>query len=164
MTYRSKTSRFLAPSLAACLALPAFAAGWALLDPAVAEASVTTAQCRIYAVEARAEGDGSIPAELSFLADHLKVAPFSAYKSFRLIQFLDYKLEVGTVVDKKFKSGHNVRLELRGGDNGKLELHTQLMRNKKSLVSVDFSLQKQVMLIPVSRGDQTVIFAYQCKS
>jgi hypothetical protein len=122
-------------------------------------------RCRIHAVEARQDGDGTIPADLQFLADQLQAPEFARYKGFVLLDTKDFKLELGKVVDQKFKSGHNLELSLIGGEQDKLELHTNLKRGSKSLVDVNFVVgSNQIMLIPVRRGDQAIIFAYQCKS
>ena len=167
MTHRIRTlkSMFLAPTLASALALSAVAAAALCLSPSVAQAAVASASCRIHAVEASPEGDGSIPANLDFLADQLQQPEFARYKSFVLIGTQDFKLEVGKVIDQKFKSGHNVELTLLGGEESKLELHTKLKRGTKVLVDMDFVVKSnQVMLIPVRRGEQAIIFAYQCKS
>ncbi len=165
MTHRSIHSKLIAPALAGLLSVPAvLAGGVVLLSPAAAEASVTTASCRIHAVEATTEGDGSIPADLEFLADQLRAPEFAYYKGFRLLETKDFKLEVGAGLDKKFKSGHNVKLELLGGERDKLELHTELLRGGTTVVAMDFSIKvAQIVLIPVRRGDQATIFAYQCK-
>jgi hypothetical protein len=165
MTYRPRTmhSRILASSLAMAIAMP-LVGGVTLLSPSVAEAAVTEATCRIHAVEARQDGDGTIPANLEFLADQLQAPEFARYKSFVLLDAKDYKLELGKVVDQKFKSGHNLQLSLIGGELDKLELHANLMRGSKSLVEMTFLVgSNQIMLVPVRRGDQMIIFAYQCK-
>ncbi|PRP97436.1 hypothetical protein ENSA5_34280 [Enhygromyxa salina] len=165
MTHRSMHSKFLASSLASLLAVPAlFAGAITLLSPDVARAAVNEAACRIHAVEASQKGDGTIPAELNFLADQLQAPEFARYKGFRLLDAKDFKLKLGEVVDQKFKSGHNVKLTLLGGGKDKLELHTKLERGGSSLVDMDFMVgSNQIMLIPVRRGDQAIIFAYQCK-
>jgi hypothetical protein len=169
MTYRTQTmhSRILASSLAGLLGLVAMPVVGAvtLLNPSVVEAAVTEATCRIHAVEARQDGDGTIPADLQFLEDQLQAPEFARYKGFVLLDTKDFKLELGKVVDQKFKSGHNLELSLIGGEQDKLELHTNLKRGSKSLVDVNFVVgSNQIMLIPVRRGDQAIIFAYQCKS
>jgi hypothetical protein len=170
MTHRSKHSKFLASTLSAglaasLLALPVLAGGFTLLAPAIADAAITSASCRIHAVEASPEGDGTIPADLEFLSDQLQAPEFARYKSFVLLDAKDFKLEIGKAVEQKFKTGHSVELSLLGGEKDRLEIHTDLVRNGTSLVNMDFSLRsKQVMLIPVRRGDSAVIFAYQCKS
>jgi hypothetical protein len=166
MTYKTMHSRILASSLASLLAVPAlFAGAVTLLNPSIVEASVTEATCRIHAVEARQDGDGTIPENLQFLADQLQAPEFARYKGFVLLDTKDFKLELGKVVDQKFKSGHNLELSLLGGEQDKLELHTNLKRGSKSLVDVSFVVgSNQIMLIPVRRGDQAIIFAYQCKS
>ncbi|MFO7563473.1 MAG: hypothetical protein R6X02_12580 [Enhygromyxa sp.] len=153
-----------APTL--LLGVPVGLAGAAtLLSPAVAEAGVTSASCRIHAVEATPEGDGTIPKDLEFLSDQLQAPEFARYKGFRLIDVKDYKLDAGTAVEKKFKSGHVVKLSLLGGEQDKLDLHTEILRGAGSVASLDFLLKvAQLMLIPVRRGDQAIIFAYQCKN
>ena len=165
MTHRSMHSKILASSLASVLAIPALLAGSVtLLSPSVAQAGVTEAACRIHAVEASREGDGTIPAELGFLADQLQAPEFARWRGFRLLGSKDYQLEVGKAIDQKFKSGHNVKLTLLGGEKDKLELHTKLARGNTSLVDMDFMVgSNQIMLIPVRRGDGAIIFAYQCK-
>jgi hypothetical protein len=156
-------SRILASSLSMAIALPALL-GVTLLSPSVVEARVTEATCRIHAVEARQDGDGTIPENLAFLADQLQAPEFSRYKSFVLLDAKDFKLQVGEIIDQKFKSGHNLELSLRGGELDKLELHTNLKRGSKSLVDMTFVVgSNQIMLIPVRRGEQAIIFAYQCK-
>ena len=165
MTHRSIHSTLMASTLAGLLSVPAvLAGGAALLSPTVAQAGVTAASCRIHAVEASPEGDGSIPQDLQFLSEQLQAPEFARYKGFRLVETKDYKLELGKEVDQKFKSGHNVKLSLLGGDD-KLELRTELLRGGQSVVKMDMLLRfAQVVLIPVRRGDQAIIFAYQCKA
>jgi hypothetical protein len=157
-------AKILASTLASLLALPTVAGGLVLLTPAIADAA-EQATCRIHAVEANQEGDGTIPKDLAFLADQLQAPEFARYKGFRLLDAKDFQLELGTVVDQKFKSGHNVKLSLLGSTDGKLEFHTELQRSGTSLIDMDFSVKEgQIMLIPVRRGEQAIIFAYQCKS
>jgi hypothetical protein len=156
-------AKFLASILAGSLALPIAVGGLVLVVPTIAEAA-NQATCRIHAVEASSEGDGKIPKELEFLADQLEGPAFAAYKSFRLLEAKDFQLELGTVVDQKFKSGHNVKLSLTGSKDSKLDFSTELLRGGSSLLKMDFSVKTgQIILLPVQRGDQTIIFAYQCK-
>jgi hypothetical protein len=163
---RSIHSKLLASALSGLLMGPAvLAGGVTLLSPSLAEASVTAASCRIHAIEATVEGDGTIPSELEFMADQLKGGAFAQFRGFRLLEVKDYKLAVGTAVDQKFKSGHNVKLSLLGGEQDKLELQTEILRGGTSVFKLDWAMKVAgLMLIPVSRGDQTTIFAYQCKS
>ena len=165
MTHRSMHSKFLASTLVSALALPSIAGAVVFAASTEAEAAVNQAACRIHAIEAKVEGDGKIPAELSFMAEELQAPAFRMYKGFVVLDVQDFKLELGKVENKKFKSGHNLELSLLGGGEGKLELHTKLMRSSTVLVDVDFGVQSnQIMLIPVHRGYTAVIFAYQCKS
>ncbi|HLT35139.1 MAG TPA: hypothetical protein VK034_02615 [Enhygromyxa sp.] len=167
MTHRSIHSKLLASTFAGLLSgAPVVLAGAVtLLNPDVAQAGVTSASCRIHAVEATPEGDGTIPKDLEFLAEQLQAPEFARFRGFRLVEVKDFKLELGKVVDQKFKSGHNVKLSLLGGEQEKLELHTELLRGGTSVVKMDILLKfAQVVLIPVRRGDQAIIFAYQCKS
>lgn len=165
MTHLDINSRILASTLATVLATSALFGVVMLANPSVAEAGVTTATCRIHAVEASQDGDGTIPDELAFLADQLHAPEFSRWNKFVLRDMKEFKLEAGKVLDQKFKSGHNVKLELLGGERDKLELHTELLRSNTSLVNMDFVVgSNQIMLIPVRRGDAAIIFAYQCKS
>ena len=166
MTHRTMHSKILASTMASVLAMPALLmGGLTLLSPSVAEASVDAAVCRIHAVEASQDGDGTIPENLQFLADQLQAPEFARYKGFKLLDAKDFKLELGKVVEQKFKSGHSLELSLLGGEKDKLELHTNLKRGSNSLVDVSFVVgSNQIMLIPVRRGDQSIIFAYQCKS
>jgi hypothetical protein len=166
MTHRSIHSNLIASTLAGFLMIPALLAGGVvLLSPAIADASLTSASCRIHAVEASAEGDGSIPADLEFLADQLQAPEFAAFKGFKLLEVKDYKLELNSVIDEKFKSGHNVKLSLIGGEQDRFEIRTELLRNNQSVVKMDMLIKTaQVVLIPVRRGEQAIIFAYQCKS
>jgi hypothetical protein len=165
MTHRSIHSKLMASTFAGLLSVPVVLAGAvALLSPAVANAGVTSASCRIYAVEATTEGDGTIPPELEFLRDQLQAPEFARFRGFRMMEFNDYKLDLGAEVDKKFKSGHNVKLSLLGGEQDKFELHTELLRGGTSVFQMDFSIKvAQIVLIPVRRGEQATIFAYQCK-
>lgn len=162
---RTIHSKLLASTFAGLLSVPVvLAGGITLLSPGVAHANVTAASCRIHAVEATPEGDGTIPEDLQFLAEQLRAPEFAYYKGFRLLEVKDYKLELNTVVDQKFKSGHNVKLTLLGGEQERLDLRTELMRGGTSVVKMDISMKvAQVVLIPVRRGDQMTIFAYQCK-
>lgn len=177
MTHRSTYSKFLASSLASLLTATSVAASVAasvlvpavlgavtLMTSSVSQAAVGDAGCRIHAVEALEKGDGEISPELDFLADRLRAPEFARYGGFRLLDTIDFKLELNEVIDHKFKSGHNVELTLLGDKDGKLELNTKLKRGSSSLVDMDFVVgSNQIMLIPVRRGDQTIIFAYQCK-
>ncbi|WP_146157685.1 hypothetical protein [Enhygromyxa salina] len=144
--------------------LPALAGALVLASPSVAQATVQDPACRIHAVEALEKGDGEIPADLEFLSDRLRAPEFARYGGFRLLDTIDFQLQLNKVVDHKFKSGHNVELTLLGEKDSKLELNTKLKRGSSSLVDMDFVVgSNQIMLIPVRRGDQTIIFAYQCK-
>jgi|JI102314DRNA_FD_contig_41_6227443_length_2095_multi_6_in_0_out_0_1 hypothetical protein len=157
-------AKILASTLASFLALPTLVGGLVVLAPSIADAA-EQATCRIHAVEASPEGDGTIPKDLEFLADQLEAPEFARYKGFRLLDAKDFQLELGAVVDQKFKSGHNVKLSLLGSKDGKLDFHTELLRSGSSLINFDFSVkQGQIMLIPVRRGEQAIIFAYQCKT
>jgi hypothetical protein len=130
----------------------------------VSRATVEDPACRIHAVEALEKGDGGIPENLDFLADRLRAPEFARYLEFRLIDTIDFQLKLNEVVDHKFKSGHNLELTLLGERESKLELNTKLKRGSSSLVDMDFVVgSNQIMLIPVRRGDQTIIFAFQCK-
>ena len=171
MTHRSIHSKLLASTFAGLfsssallLGVPAVLAGSvALLSPSIADAGVTSASCRIHAIEATLEGDGTIPAELEFMAEQLKKG-FAQYRGIRLLEAKDYKLEAGTAVDNKFKSGHNVKLTLLGGDKDKLELQTEIQRGGTSVFKLEWAMKvAALVLLPVSRGDQTTIFAVQCK-
>jgi hypothetical protein len=156
-------AKILASTLATSLAFPTLVGGLVVLAPAIADAA-EQATCRIHAVEASQEGDGTIPQDLQFLGDQLQAPEFARYKGFRLLDAKDFQLELGTVVDQKFKSGHNVKLSLLGSRDGKLDFHTELLRSGTSLIDMDFSVKDgQIMLIPVRRGEQAIIFAYQCK-
>lgn len=165
MTHRSTYLKFLATSLAATTFLaPALVGALTFMTSSVSQAAVEQAACRIHAVEALEKGDAEIPPELEFLADRLRAPEFARYGGFRLLDTIDFKLELREVVDHKFKSGHNVELTLLGDKEGKLELNTKLKRGSSSLVDMDFVVgSNQIMLIPVRRGEQTIIFAYQCK-
>ena len=164
MTKRSIHSKFMASSLASALAVPVLAGTLAFAAPVVAEAA-DQATCRIHAIEAKEEGDGKIPEELSFMADELQAPAFRIYKGFKLLEKQDFKLEIGKRESSKFKSGHNLELELLGKRDGKLELHTTLMRSDAKLVDMDFGVHSnQIVLMPITRGEGAVIFAYQCKS
>src|SRR5690554_3269729 len=150
MTHRSTPStrfahlhsKLLASVLAGLVSAPVVFAGAAtVLGPSVANAAVTEASCRIYAVEATQDGDGTIPADLEFLSDQLKAPEFARYTRVQLMEFKDFKLEAGKVVDQKFKSGHNVKLTLLGGEDGKLELQTELLRANTSVVKINFLIK-----------------------
>lgn len=164
MTHRSTYPKSLALILASSLLMPALAGAAIFTTSSVSQAAVNEAACRIHAVEALEKGEGGIPPELDFLADRLQAPEFARYSEFRLIDTIDFELKLNGVVDHKFKSGHNVELTLLGEREGKLELNTKLKRGTSSLVDMDFVVgSNQIMLIPVRRGEQTIIFAYQCK-
>jgi hypothetical protein len=164
MTHRSTYSKFLATTLATTLLAPALVGAVTFMTSSVSQAAVEDAACRIHAVEALEKGEGGIPAELDFLADRLRAPEFARYSEFRLLDTIDFQLKLSEIVDHKFKSGHNVELTLLGDKEGKLELNTKLKRGTSSLVDMDFVVgSNQIMLIPVRRGEQTIIFAYQCK-
>lgn len=170
MTHRSMQSKLLASTFAGLIGLvPVLAGGVALFSSSVADASVTTASCRITAIEATLEGDGTIPPELEFVSDQLKKG-FAQYRGIRLLDVKDYKLEAGSAVDNKFKSGHNVKLTLLSAsdkDKNKIELEAEVERSGTSVVKLVLGMKLGgLMLIPVTRssGDQTTIFALQCKA
>jgi len=163
MTHRNMISTFLASALTGALAFAPVAIGaLTLVAPAIAEAADAT--CRIHVVEAKEEGDGKIPPELDFMAEELKAPAFRAYKGFAVLDVQDFKLELGKVAEKKFKSGHTLHLSLLGKQEGKLELQTKILRGSNVLVDMDFGVKSnQIVLMPVWRKDSAVIYAYQCK-
>ena len=156
-------------ALALALA-PALAMGGMLAAPQQAEAA-SKANCRVHAVLASKEGDGSIPKSLEFLRSTLQDDQFAAYKSFHLVDKKTLKLAGDTVSDAKFSSGHKLGLKLlEGGDKLKLHLELSGRDGKKNLVKTNYSIESGgLFMIGAGNFEKGEIagklfFAIQCKT
>ena len=155
--------RVLGTALAAILA-PAAAFTVTALGSADAEAAVDKAACRVHVVEAKTEGDGTVPKNLKFLEEELQ--GLMAFKSFELVASKDLKLETGKPGTLKFPR-HELKLQLLGGDK-KLKLRATILgASGKSLVGANYSIADDgVVMLPVVKKDKSgaTVYAIQCHS
>ncbi len=166
MSYHKSKSRLLSASLAVAL-MPALAFGGSVLMPAVADAAVDKANCRVNSVLAsKAEAKPRIPAELEFLREQLENDRFAAYKSFKLLEKKDFKLSLNKLSAGKLKSGHEFGFKLLGGDEKRLQIHASLTsKGGKKLLDTDYAIEDNGLIL-VGGGnhpDGKIIFAIQCK-
>ena len=135
------------------------------LAPAVARADIEKAECKVHAVHALKEGDGSIPKELKFIEEELRSDQFAAYKGFRLLEAKSLKLVLNKASTTSMKTGHKLGLSLLGGKD-RLKLHAKLTDRKGSgsLVDLDYTIENGgVFMIGGStyKGGR-LFFAIQC--
>jgi hypothetical protein len=132
-----------------------------LTAPTIAQAA-EKADCRISAVQASVEGSGEVPAELDFMRAELESPQFAGFKSFSLLDAKSLSLDLGKVKTTRIKPAHTVKLELLAADK-RLSLHASIQGKSSSLVDMDYRIEdKGLMLFPVMRGDDAIIFAIQC--
>ncbi|MCA9720616.1 MAG: hypothetical protein H6713_26270 [Myxococcales bacterium] len=168
MNTRTRTRRLLASTLGLAL-LPAFGLSAALVTPAVASAAeAETAKCQVHSVLALKTGDGSIPDDLKFLADQLSADQFAAYKSFRLLETKQFKLELNKPAVAAMKSGHKLTLEFLGSEpeTKKLRLRANLTSRTGEGSLVDTRLQFPsgglLWVGGVRHDDGKLFFAIHC--
>jgi len=169
MTHRSMKNRLLGSMLASVM-VPSLALGAAALHPALAHAEVNKAKCKYSAVFLAKEGDGKIPAELEFLRPQLESDEFAVYKYYQLVDEKTLKLKLETPSEATFKTGHKLKLTLRGGDDKKLKLHADLSSRDgtKSLVGTEYSIEDDALLMfrvgKYTEGERTgtLVFVGQC--
>ena len=130
----SMVYRLLAPIFASSLMPVGLTVAALVLAPVEARAEVTSAECQIHAVLATKSGDGTIPADLGFLAEQLRDDQFAAFKGFRLLESKSLKLNIGEPGSATMKSGHQLKLSLLGAEASKLRLHATLASGEKVLV------------------------------
>ncbi len=139
--------------------------------PAKKKLSVESARCQVHAVLASKEGNRGIPAELKFLEKQLQDDEFAAYKSFRLIEQKDLKIDLGKTSEVTFASGNRLSLRLLGGDDKRLDLHADLSSRTggKSLLSTDYTIEDAGVLM-IRAGSYThdgetgkIFIGIQCK-
>jgi hypothetical protein len=120
------------------------------------------ADCRVAAVEAKKEGDGSIPSNLAFMKDELESSAFAAFKGFKLLDSKTMAVEVGRPPARTaIRPKHTIKLELLSADK-RLKLHANIA-GASPLVDLDYNIEDRgLMLFPVPRGEDAIIFAIQC--
>lgn len=158
-------NRLLGSILASSL-LPFGVGGASLvLAPAEARADVSTSTCQVYAVLATKTGDGSVPAELGFLAEQLRDDQFAAFKGFKLLENKTLKLSLGEPGVAAMRTGHQLKLQLLGADATKLQLHATLAAGDKVLVNTDYKIESNGILLigGVRHPDGKIFFAIQCR-
>jgi hypothetical protein len=157
-------SRLFAPIFVSSL-VPLGAVAMITLDPAEARAEVTSATCEVHAVLAMKSGDGTIPADLDFLAAQLRDDQFAAFKSFRLLETKSLKLKLGETEGASMKTGHNLKLRLLGAEASKLQFHAVLASGEKVLVDTDYKIESNGILLigGVRHPDGKVFFAIRCR-
>lgn len=165
MKYGMMGRRLLASTLALSLA-PALALSASVLTPAIAKAEVGAARCQVHSVLAKKTGDGTIPDDLKFLEDQLRSDQFAAYKSFRLLEKHDLRLDVANAVATDMKSGHVLTLEYFGADAGKLKFKATLLARGGDATLFDGLLQLPdpgIFWIGGGRyGKDKILFAIRC--
>ena len=137
-----------------------------VLSPAEARAEVTSAACQIYAVLATKSGDGTIPSELSFLAEQLRDDQFAAFKGFRLLESKALQLRVGAPASAAMSSGHQIQLALLGAELSKLKLHATLLSGEKTLIDTEYKIESSGILLigGVRHPEGKIFFAIQCRA
>lgn len=157
--------RLLAPIFASSLMPVGLTVAALVLAPVEARAEVTSAECQIHAVLATKSGDGTIPADLGFLAEQLRDDQFAAFKGFRLLESKSLKLNIGEPGSATMKSGHQLKLSLLGAEASKLRLHATLASGEKVLVDTDYKIESSGILLigGVRHPDGKIFFAIQCR-
>jgi hypothetical protein len=138
------------------------------LVPAVADAAVEKANCRVTSVLAsKDEAAERVPAELAFIEEELRADAFAAYKSFKLLEKKDFRLTLDKVADGKLKSGHQFGFKLLGGDDARIKIHASLTSKAGAkLLDTDYTIENNGVIL-VGGGnhpDGKIIFAIQCKT
>ncbi len=170
----SSSKSVLSLALSAVLA-PAIAfaavAGVATAAQAAAPSKAAKGVCKVHAVLASKEGDGTIPKNLEFMKEWLTDEPFDRYKSFHLLGSKKVDIALGKSPETAFKTGHKMKLSLLGGDETKLKLHLELTHQdrKESLFSMDYSIQDNGLFFVQSDGEHKsgevsgrIFWAIQC--
>ncbi len=152
-----------------CAAPAAHAAPAALSEKG--EKAAKKGVCKVHAVLASKEGDGTIPKNLEFMKEWLTDEPYDRYKSFHLLGSKKADVVLGKAAQTDFKTGHKMTLSLLGGDEKKLRLHLDLTHRdgKKNLVAMDYSIEDNGLFF-VQGGEQklgdvtgTMLWAIQCE-
>ena len=141
---RSLLSLALSSVLAPAAVFGAVAAAAPAAHAAPAKPSkVEKAVCKVHAVLASKEGDGTIPKNLEFMKEWLTDEPYDRYKSFHLLGTNKAEIVLGKATETEFKTGHKMALSLLGGDDKKLKLHLDLTHRdgKANLVAMDYSIE-----------------------
>jgi hypothetical protein len=143
---------------------PAALVATALAPTTASAADFDKASCRVHAVLAQKEGDGKIPANLSFLKEELESPAFAAFKSFRLLGSEDFKLMKDKPLTKKLASGHPMELNLRSASDKMVRLHVKLgSSGGRSLVDTSYGIKPDgFVLFAAGHSKGSVIFAVQC--
>lgn len=157
-------NRLLGTILASSL-LPASLGGACLIAPTDAHAEVTSSTCQIHAVLATKTGDGTVPAELDFLAEQLRSDEFAAFKSFKLLESKTLKLNLGEPGVATMRTGQQLKLQLLGADALKLQLHATLIAGDRVLVDTDYKIESNGILLigGVRHPDGKIFFAIRCR-
>ncbi|MEM6290392.1 MAG: hypothetical protein AAGA54_03975 [Myxococcota bacterium] len=142
---RSKSIFATAPFFGLATALAGTLAVGVVATPAEANAAepAKAGQCKVHAVLASKEGDGTIPKNLEFMKEWLTDEPYDRYKSFHLLGSKKIAVELEKPANATFKTGHKMKLSLLGGDEKKLKLHLDLTHRdgEKNLVAMDYSIE-----------------------
>jgi len=144
--------------------VPAMLVATALTPTTAQAAEFDKASCRVHAVLAQTEGDGKIPANLSFLQEELSSPAFAAFKSFRLLGSDDFDLLKGTPQTRKLASGHPMELSLASANDKMVRLHVKLgSASGRSLVDTSYGIKPDgFVLFAAGHAKGSVIFAVQC--
>ena len=159
---RGLTSRVLGAAIS--LAVPALTL---TVAPTVAAAEdLQAAECKVHAVLASKQAAPErIPATLSFLKSELSADQFAAYKSFRLLKSVDYRLKRDRQISHE-AAKHQIGLRLRGGELKRPKLHIEVTRpdRDKPLVSADYSVKPDgfLLLAGFRHPEGRLVFAIQC--
>lgn len=167
-----KTRSLLSFALSSVLAPAAMFGAVAAAAPTAhaAPAKAKKAVCKVHAVLASKEGDGTIPKNLEFMKEWLTDEPYDRYKSFHLLGTKKADIVLGKATETEFKTGHKMQLSLLGGDEKKLKLHLALTHadGKKNLVAMDYSIEDNGLFF-VQGGEKEwnevtgrVFWAIQC--
>ncbi len=144
MKHRRTPKSIVASVLTAAL-VPALAFGSVMTAAETAHAAKPAKKgvCKVHAVLASKDGDGTIPKNLEFMKEWLTDEPYDRYKSFHLLGEKKVDVALGKPAKAKFKTGHKMELSLLGGDEHKLKLHLDLTYRdgKKSQVGMDYSIE-----------------------
>ena len=145
------------------------AATVALAMPLDASAKdMTAAECKVHTVLASKSPTAErIPGGLSFLRAELEGDQFAAYKSFKLLSSVEFKLNSDAQVSHEAGGGHRVGLRLRGGSIERPKLHIEVAAADKAkpLVSADYSVTSGAFLLLAGfrHPDGKLVFAIQCR-
>jgi hypothetical protein len=143
---------------------PALLVATALTPTTAHAAEFDKASCRVHAVLAQKDGNGTIPKNLGFLKEELSSPAFSAFKSFRLLGTEDFNLAKGKVSARKLASGHAMELSLLSADKKIIHLDVKLgSASGRSLVDTSYGIRPDgLVLFAAGHAKGSVIFAVQC--